>query len=129
MKLRFRVLAALLALFALSLTWVQAGWASTCAPGAESTAEASAEAGGAASDCATDMGMSHSDDPRSGHGEPDAPACPFGPMTASGCVAPSLPAHTPVAVAPSPEGAVLVGSADSTRDRLLSSAFFRPPRA
>lgn len=130
MKLRFRIRAALLTLFALSLTWVQAGWASTCAPGAESTVEASDdEASGIPVDCPTDMGMSHSDGPRSGHDQPDAPACPFGPMAASGCVAPSLPAHAPMAVALAPEGALLVISPDLTRDRLLVSAFFRPPRA
>lgn len=125
MKLRFRVLAALPALLALSLTWVQAGWASMCAPGAESTVEAS----GMAVECPTDIGMSHADEPRGGHDQPDAPACPFGPMAAPGCVAPSLPAHAPVAIAPPPEGALLVVSPDATRDRLLVSALFRPPRA
>ena len=130
MKLRFRIVSALLALFALSLTWVQAGWASRCAPGAESAVKTSDEASGMAVECPTDMGMSHSDGPRSGHDHPDAPACPFGPMAASGCaIATPLPAGAPDAPPPSAEGAVLSSFPESTSGRLLVSALFRPPRA
>lgn len=130
MKLRFRVLAALLALLALSLTWVQAGWASTCAPGAESAVVASDEASGTDVECPTDMGMSHSDGRRSGHEQPDAPACPLGPIAASGCaVATPLPARALAVALASTEGAVLSSFPDATSGRLLVSALFRPPRA
>ncbi len=133
MKLRSRVLAALFALFALSLSWVQGVWASTCEPGmgVESTLSVPAEAGGMEMDCPTRMGMSHSEAPTESQDQRDSPHCPFGPMAASGgcAVAPLMPVHAPVSVAPSPEGALLAVSPGPMRDLLSVFAFFRPPRA
>lgn len=99
--------------------------------GAESTLAASAGASGTEMDCPTDMGMSHSEEPRESQDQPDSPECPFGPMAASGAcaVAPLLPAHASASIAPSPEGVLLTVSPDPMRDLLSVLAFFRPPRA
>lgn len=136
MRLRFRALAALLALFALSLSWVPGVWASTCEPGmagmgVESMLVAPADVSSTELDCPTNTGMSHSGGTETGQDKADTPACPFGPMAASGAcaVAPLLPARAPVSLAPSPEGALLVVSPDPMRDLLSVFAFFRPPRA
>ena len=135
MKLRVRFLAALFALLALSLGWVEGAWALACSPemGAESvaTAPASAGTGGMDMDCPAPAGTSHSDDSGTDPDRPKAPHCPFGPAAAGGAcaIAPPLPGEARVAIAPSPEGALLLVAPDPMRDLLSVSAFFRPPRA
>lgn len=130
MKLRFRVLAALFALIALSISTVGGVWASTCALGM-GTEMASMDAAAPDAGCPAATVGSHADGSGTDPSRPDAPHCPFVPAGAAGscALAASLPAGSFASLAPSPEGALLTVSPDNARDLLLASAFFRPPRA
>jgi hypothetical protein len=134
MRSRFRLVAALLALFSLSLTVAEGVWASTCMPGmgmggepATATAPA-AHAAGMAMQAPAGAESAHGLGTDSGSSQ--APPCPLAPAPGA-CIAlaTSLPAHAPESLAPSPEGAPAVVSSDDVRPVLLVFAFFRPPRA
>ena len=128
---RIRVFAALFALIALSLAGVGGLWASTCAPDVDSgTASAAASLmDGCGGEMASMMNVDRPEDTKST--QPEGPQCPMAPVASSG-------ACTTVATVPSEaadfsvlslENVIVPLSPDQTRDLLLSSAFFRPPRA
>lgn len=130
MRSRFRVMAALFALLALTLSFAEGVSASTCMPGMDMGMDSSAEAAAASGrmDEMTTPGRNSGDE------SPDRPApphCPFAPVSTPGScvVAASLPATSSVDLAPSPEGALLVSPPEQTRDLLLVSTLFHPPRA
>lgn len=132
MSLRFRHLAALLALIALTVGTVQGLWASTCRMGMPVVAAASAEATAPSGVCthgmpaAPDGAGSSQDD-----GPPDAPRCPSMPMGMAGScgAAIALPAGSAVLLEPSSPEALLPALPNEARDLLLTTAFFRPPIA
>ncbi len=128
MKIRFRSLAALVALIALSLFWVEGLWASMCPTAMEMggpTAEV-ADMGPASDACPTGMPLPGDSD----GGRSDAPHCPFVPVGASYCaVGVPLAADVGTPEVPSSEGASLAGSPDHAKDLLLAVALFHPPRA
>lgn len=133
MKLRFRFLAALFALVALSISTVGGVWASMCAPGMGMDSAAMASMGVASheADCPAATVGSHTDRSGTDRNHTDAPRCPFVPAGATGscAVATSLPAGSFASLAPSAEGALLAAAPENSRDTLLVSALFRPPRA
>lgn len=119
MSARFRVLAALLALIALSAGTAERMIASLCDMGAETVAHA--QAGSAA------------DVPDAGHettpnGEPSS--CPLVPAGAVSCVgaAPFLAVSQPP-LPLLPEAALVSLSQSDARDLLLAVSLLRPPRA
>jgi hypothetical protein len=130
MKLRFRSLAALAALFTLSVYFAEGLWASLCPP---DTHAASVEApmGHEVNGCPMALGDAPVEKPEPAETPHPGPApCPLGPMSASGsCVAASLPAAAAAAVPPFPAGILLSSSPDAARDLLLALAVFHPPRA
>lgn len=130
MNPRFRALAALIALIALTLSVAEGVWASTCRPGMELDTALEVEAPSAA-DCVMDMPTQSDESEGETPDRPMPPSCPFAAANPAGscAVAASHPAASPLDLAPLPEGALLVLSADRTRNLLLVSAFFRPPRA
>lgn len=134
MRVRFPLLAGLLAALALTATAVEELWASTqyAEMGTRTVVAASAFVGTGGSptlDCATEVVHAHP----SCHagGNPEAPHCPGMPLgVASSCVGvAALPVASLPQFEPSPEGSLSLGSADQTRDLLFASAFFRPPIA
>jgi hypothetical protein len=128
MHIRFRSLAALFALLALSLFWVEGVWASMCPPEMEIDAPAamSVDVGTDASVCPIGMAVPSSD---SDENRSEGPHCPL-TLGASSCtVGLAFAAETAIPVVPSPEGARLVGSPDHAKDLLLAVALFHPPRA
>jgi hypothetical protein len=133
MKPRFRFLAALFALVALSLSLAEGVWASTCAPGMgmDSAAMASMDVASHEVDCPAATIGSHTDRSGTDRNQTDVPHCPFVPAWVAGscAVAASLPAGSFASLSPSAEGALLAVAPDDARDILLVSAFFRPPRA
>lgn len=131
MKIRFRFLAGLLTLLALTTMVVEGLWASSCRAEADlrtGATVASAAGGSSAKACTAEMvqGSESPDD-----GAPDAPHCPWMPVgMASSCVGvAALPVASFPQFVPSPEGTLSLGSPDQTRDLLFASTFFRPPIA
>jgi hypothetical protein len=128
MNRRLRSLAALLALFALSAYIGESVWASTCPPGMEmpATMDDGIQEPGA------HPGMHHV--PAPAPGDPDSspsnePPCPLGMAGAgSSCVAAPLPAATTTMAHGALAHAATPLFLDSTHDRLLVAAHFRPPR-
>ena len=131
MMTRIRFVAALFALVALSIAGVGGLWASTCAGDVDSdTASAAASmAGGCGAEMASMMTGNGSEDTKSP--DPEGPHCPMAPAASSGACSTvaTVPAEAPDFSALSPESAIVPLSASQTRDLLLVSAFFRPPRA
>lgn len=132
MRIRFHLLAGLLAVLALTATAVEGLWAS--APRAEMELRTAVAASSvierpSTPDCTAEMARAHTSCQR--HGGPDAPPCPSMPLGAgSACVgATALPAESFPKVEPSPEASMSPGSPDQTRDLLFALAFFRPPIA
>ena len=128
MKLRFRFLAALLALIGLLTFSVEGAWAAPCATKMEmgSAAPASAQ------DCAGEAAALRANDAELPDGSSSgAPHCPSMPMGAAGACGAALavPAHIPPQLTPSLPGAQLSPRTDSVRELLLAGAFFRPPIA
>lgn len=127
MKFQFRVLAALFALVAFSLSVAEGVWASTCMPNMAMAAIA-----GAVPDAPVDCEMSApADEPSEPGSNLPAPLhCPLTPLGASGSctMLASLPVGPSADLVPSPEGALLAVSPDQTRDLLLVTALFHPPR-
>jgi hypothetical protein len=120
MRARLRTLAALLALFAFSASYVEQAWASLCAGDGASPAAAVASPvthGGHAGDSGVPPGEP----------APDA-ECPV-QAVAAGCTVVSLPpAASTAAALPALPDAVPPVCADQTHDLLLSSSLFRPPQ-
>lgn len=85
---------------------------------------------GAASqaDCSDAMIASSTDGSKAPHEHPAGPDCPLAIAAGSCAAAATLPAPAPEALVPSPEGTLLTISPDYTRDLLLVSALFHPPR-
>jgi hypothetical protein len=136
MNPRFRLLAALLALFAFSAYFAEGVWAAMCPPGTEAGSHAVAQVADAAAPGgahAGHAGMHPTPAPDSEKSESSLPysaPCPLGMPGAGGsCVAVSLPALAgemqPAPVIHAPVVALL----DTTHDQLLVAAHFRPPRA
>jgi hypothetical protein len=129
MNRRIRFLAALLALFALSAYIGEGVWASTCPPGMETAATTD----GDPPEAGAHAGMRHGPAPSSGDADPpgpDAPPCPLGMAGAgSSCVAAPLPAVATTLAHAARAHAATPLFLDSTHDRLLVAAHFRPPRA
>lgn len=130
MRSRFRVLAALCALIALTLSFGEGVWASMCMPAME-MGEAPAAEMSDASDRMMDMASQGVHTGGETPDGPEPPHCPFAPVSTAGtCVAAaSLPAASPIELVPSLEGALLVVAPEQKRDLLLVSALFHPPRA
>jgi hypothetical protein len=129
MRNRFRLLAALLALFAFTAAFAEQVWASACAPAAQAVAGHAAVATHPGHDC--DPGM-----PMPGHAPqrhsraPTGGDCPFQAAAAGGCVLFSFAA--PGAAAPDPAiapSARMIPAAQAAPDLLLASPRFRPPQA
>lgn len=131
MMTRIRFFAALSALIALSLTGAGALWASACAPGMDpgTASTAASMMGGCAAEVASNMDANGPADTESAH--PEGPQCPMAPAASSGTCSGvvTIPADAPDFSVLSPESAIVPFSASQTRDLLLVSAFFRPPRA
>jgi hypothetical protein len=129
MNRRLRFLAALLALFALSAYVGESVWASTCPPGMATPATTD----GDLPEPGAHAGMHHGSAPASGDADPprpDAPPCPLGMAGAgSSCVAAPLPAAATAMAQAALAHAATPLFLDSTHDRLLVAAHFRPPRA
>lgn len=129
MKLRFRFLAALLALIGLLTFSVQGAWAATCAVETEATTSAADPMGQAPSCAAAAAGLHAQDAELPGGSGPAAPPCPGMPMGASGACGAVLAIPTDV----SPSLALPLAEAqlsprtDHVRESLLAGVFFRPP--
>lgn len=127
MSIRFRTLAALLALFAFSASLAEQVWASACAPAARVEA-ASAAAG-------MDHGaMPGHPAPAPGHDPRDnAPApgsdCPLHAVASAGCTFVLLPAAAAAFSRPhAPPSQTVATVADALSDLLLASGPFHPPQ-
>lgn len=127
MRRRTRLIAGFFALVAMTFSFAETAWASTCAPVMDMGASSSAAAEHVpAQDCM--HGALHSGEGETG-GQDEAP-CPFTPAAGQTCTgAATLPTHVMAAVAPSVEGASLLLIEATRHDLLLRNALFRPPRA
>lgn len=127
MKRRTRVLAGLLALAALTLSFAETVLASTCAPMPVAMGDMG-PTGGEAPDPPRPM-----DCPlMANHGQrPDrGEHCPLNPAAGQGCAAAAaLPASLSRSAPPDAEGSRRVVIDDARPDLLLAHARFRPPRA
>lgn len=128
MRSSLRHLAALSALLAFSLFWVEGVWASMCQPEMEMAMPAAVGADVAADTtlCSADVKMppGDSDDDRS-----DETHCPLTAVGASCAGALPFPAESAAPLVPSPEGAPPASSPDHAKELLLAVALFHPPRA
>jgi hypothetical protein len=132
MKLRFRLLAALLALVGLPGFTAGGAWAASCASQMEAETLPAENAVEPGAQCLTTAGLSQADESRQGSGsDSGAPHCPYMPMGAAGAcgAALALPAES------SPEFELSIPEArlslppDDVRELLLAAHFFRPPIA
>lgn len=131
MNSRFRGLAALLALLALSLFWVEGLWASMCSADMEMEMPVAAQATDAGAPAAPPMargqtGQSHEQDGK-GSQAPDCPLTAAGAASCTGAVALAPSSAVPSVVAAADEFAV--ASSDHAKDLLLAISLLRPPRA
>ena len=143
MLTRIRPLAGALALMALLLAMAEGAWAATCicmpsmAAGASGAMDATdahmamagadMDAGAAAAPgdhCVGHMSVGSSPD----DGSRGTPHCPFAPMAVTSCVAVSIPSHSALVVAPSPENAVPLPGVAALLDTLIERPLFHPPR-
>lgn len=133
MNRRTRFVAGILAFLALTFSFAESVWASTCIPGMQMDTSATMVAGetpeamDCMSDCMSDQRQEREGDDRS-EGERN---CPFGsPIAAQACAGiVLLPTRTSDLLAPSFEGAGSVFTLEAYHDLLLDSMLFRPPRA
>lgn len=125
--MKLRPIAAALTLIALTFSFAEGVWASTCMP--EMAMDGmSAESGFDGHAVGMNGYPGAADDPS----EPEQePPCPFAPVSIAGAciVAASLPATSPIEISPSFEGALLTDDREHARDLLLTTALFHPPRA
>ncbi|MGH7458150.1 MAG: hypothetical protein ACREKN_03565 [Longimicrobiaceae bacterium] len=134
MKLRFRFLAALLALVAPLTFTAQGAWAASCAGqmGSETGAVSSLDAAAPGTTCMAGRDMVPAGDSGQGDGnDSGAPHCPTMPMGATGAcgAAFALPADSSPEIGLSVLEARPSISPDDVRDLLLAADFFRPPIA
>lgn len=126
MRRRTRLVAGIFAMVAMTLSFAETAWASTCGPmemGVVSPATADQVP---AHDCL--LGALHEGE-REGSGDDERP-CPFSPVGAQMCAGvASLPAHAVHGLAPSPESVSAVHFELEQHDLLLEEALFHPPRA
>lgn len=118
-----RIIAGIATLLALTFSFTESVWASTCVPvmtGDEVVVVAPEAPVG--THCAP--GESHPSDRDDGERDCTSPVV----TQACGGVV-SLPSHSSLLFAPSSEGAGAMVAADSERDLLMERALFRPPRA
>ena len=132
MRVRFHLLAGLLAVLALTATAAEGLWASTQHAEMEARLVAATSAlidGPSTPDCPAEMARTHTS--CQGGGAPDAPSCPSMPLgMASACVgAVALPVESFPNFEPSPEGTPSLRSLDHIRDLLSALHFLRPPIA
>ncbi len=131
MESRFRSAAALFALIALTLSFAEGVWASTCMPSSEMTmASSMADPMQAGDDCMMNT-SAPTDDPADQTPQHSTPShCPVAPLSTAGTcvVAASLPGSSPLDLATFSEDAHLTLSLDQTRDLLLVSVLFHPPK-
>lgn len=127
MKRRTRLIAGIFALVAITFSFAETAWASTCAPAMEMAAASSASAEDMpAQDCM--HGAAHSGDGET-DGQDERP-CPFTPTAGQTCTAvATLPAHVADAFAPPVEGATVAWVEPAEHNTLLDNTLFRPPRA
>ena len=118
-----RIIAGIATLLALTFSFTESAWASTCVPvmTGDQVVVVAPEAP-VGTHCAP--GESHPSE--RDDGERDCPS-PTLSQACGGVV--SLPSHSSLLFAPSSEGAGAIIVPDSERDLLLESALFRPPRA
>lgn len=129
MASRTRALAALIALIALTFSFAESVWASSCMPAMEMSGTPG-DATDTPDGCMVGM-PSYPDEPGDrAPDRPDVPHCPFAPLSTSGTcvVAASLPAPMPPALGAPPEGELLTPFLHQTRDLLLVAVLFHPPR-
>lgn len=129
MMRRRSVIPGVIVLAAMTFSFGETVWASTCLPGMDMESSAMAMAGEAPAehDRMADAGAAPDQ-----HGEPDSSDnCPFGPLaTTQSCAGlASLPASVVAFIAPSPQGAAHVVFDVTQHDLLLETALFHPPRA
>lgn len=129
MTRRTRFIAGIFAFLALTFSFSESVWASTCAPSMEMGASAEV-ASGEPADASQCMPERQDEREHGEHGE-ESRDCPFGSpaavQTCSGVA--SLPAQASTFFSPSFEGAASVFTLETQGDLLLESALFRPPRA
>lgn len=125
MTRRTRLIAGIFAFLALTFSFGESVWASTCAPAVDMGSDATA-----ASSEAPAMSDSMPDQDSQRQSEDERP-CPFGsPAAVQACTGVvSLPAQVAVFFAPSFEGAPSVFTLETQSDLLMENALFRPPRA
>ena len=126
MRIRFRLLAALLALFAFSVSVAEQAWAATCAPGvpeAPATASANADHSGHASAEPSRPAEETHHGSAPGHRE-----CPVAAATQAGCTVPALPGAGVEVEAPPLAASSESPAPDAEHGLLLASPFFRPPQ-
>jgi hypothetical protein len=116
-------------LLALTFSFSEAVWASTCLPGMPMADSAPMPEGATPEPSESiPMGMHGEHDPRGGD---DNPPCPFdSPLAAQACAGvSSMPAAWPDPSAPAAELASDGFTVAALHDLLLEIALFRPPRA
>lgn len=127
MRSGLRHLAALCALLAFSLFWVEGVWASMCPPEMEMDAPAvGADVAADTTLCPAGMEMPAGDSEENRSNGPHCPLTAAGASCAGGL---PLPAESAAALILSPSGPPLAGSPDHAKDLLLAVALFHPPRA
>lgn len=121
------MIAGIFALVAITFSFAETAWASTCAPATEMAAASSATAEDEpAPDCL--HGAALSGDGETG-GQDERP-CPFTPSAGQTCTGvATLPAHVVDAFTPPVEGETVVFVEPAEHNTLLGNALFRPPRA
>ena len=128
MKFGKRAPFAFLALTALAHSFAEGVWAASCPPGMPMQTATSETA---ADGCMVAMGMDGEHADTESTENPADPHCPFAPLSTPGTciVAASHPAPSPASDLPSPEGQLLSPSLEPSRDLLLVSSLFHPPKA
>lgn len=129
MKLRFRLLAAFIALIGLLTFSVEGAWAATCAMKMD---PASADPAARMQSCSAEAAAFHASDAEMPDGnDSGAPHCPSMPMGATGACGAvlALPADLSPRLAPSLPEAQLSPRTDRVHELLLAGVLFRPPIA
>jgi hypothetical protein len=133
MKLRFRPLAALIALIGFLAVSAEGAWAAACTANMEmGSTSVSASVESQAKQCSADAAALRANGAEAPDGnDPGLPHCPSMPLGAAGAcgAALALPADLAPQLAPSLREAQLSPRTNSAHELLLAGAFFRPPIA
>lgn len=126
MTRRTRRISGIFAALALTLSFAETVWASTCAPGMDMPSSAMA--------MGDESPIEHECMPGSAerrNESEDGRHCPFGPVaTTQACAGlASLPANTLALDAPSPEGAARLVFDETQHDLFFGTPLFHPPRS